>query len=140
MISIWSNDKNIKFLDLLIYNIISGLIIDASCKDTYNSGGHLMSPNYPHQYENLLDCRWTIKAPVENIITLTLSEFETQSEDKLYIYQGTNIHGLLLTTLFGDDSMPFTSTGNTIYLKFSTNSHTTNTGFKILAEAVGKWT
>ena len=99
-----------------------------------------MSPNYPQQYGNNLDCRWTIKAPVEKIITLTLSEFDTESQDKLYIYQGTNIHGLLLRTLFGDDSMQFTSPGNTIYLKFSTNDYTTETGFKILAEAVGKHT
>ena len=97
-----------------------------------------MSPNHPQQYENDLDCRWTVKAPVENSITLTLSEFDTEIHDKLRIYDGANINGPLLTTLFGDDSMPFTSTGNTIYLKFSTNSHNTETGFKILAEAVGK--
>ena len=95
-----------------------------------------MSPNYPQQYENNLDCRWTVKAPVENIVTLTLYEFETWSFDKLRIYDGANINGPLLTTLFGDDSMPFTSTGNTIYLRFSTLF--SKSGFKILAEAVGK--
>ena len=101
-----------------------------------------MTPNYPQRYENNLDCRWTIKAPVENMITLTWSKFDTGNEDKLYIYQGTNIHGLLLTALFGDDSMLSTKVylnpSNSIYLKFSTDSSNTKTGFKILVEAVGK--
>ena len=100
-----------------------------------------MSPNYPQRYENNLDCRWTIKAPVETIITLTLSEFDTQISDRLYIYQGSNIQGLLLTTLFGDNPIPFTSDGSTIYVKFSTDSsgyYEAKAGFKILAEAVGK--
>ena len=99
-----------------------------------------MSPNYPQQYGNNLDCRWTIKAPVENIITLTLSEFDTENEDKLFIYQGTNIHGKLLTTLFGDNSYPFFARVNTIYLKFSADSSYNTTGFKILAKATGKYT
>ena len=103
-----------------------------------------MSPNYPQQYENNLDCRWTVKAPRENIITLTLSEFHTESGDMLKIYHGDNSDNSItyntqpLATFFGDDSVPFTSTGNAIYLKFSTNSPDTNTGFKILVEAVGK--
>ena len=144
--------KRLKGVDLLIYNLILGLIIDASCNDTYNSGGYLMSPNYPQQYEKDLDCRWTIKAPVENIITLTVSAFDTACSpecDNLYIYDGANSNGRLLTTLSGDDSMPFTSTGNTIYLKFSTDNNDNDyysdyyfgdsaIGFKILVEAVGK--
>ena len=144
--------KILKCLDPQIYNLILGLIIDASCDDTYNSGGYLMSPNYPQQYEKNLDCRWTVKAPVENIIKLTFSEFGTDCGewcDKLYIHDGANSNGLLLTTLYGHDSMPFTSTGNTIYLKFSTDNidedydydygySDSAGGFKILAEAVGK--
>ena len=111
-----------------------------------------MSPNYPQLYHPNLDCRWTVKAPVENIIKLTFSEFDTDCGDgcdKLYIHDGANSNGLLLTTLYGHDSMPFTSTGNTIYLKFSTDGidkdydydygySDSAGGFKILAEAVGK--
>ena len=102
-----------------------------------------MSPNYPQQYDNNLDCNWTVKAPGENIITLTLSEFDTESRDMLKIYHGDNSdnnitdNSLPLATFFGDDSVPFTSTGNAIYLRFSTDSSDTKTGFKISAEAVG---
>ena len=98
-----------------------------------------MSPNYPQRYENDLDCRWTIKAPAENIITLTISEFNTYSYDNLHIYQGTNVHGAIVRTLSNSESMPFSSTGNSLYIKFSTNSYSTNKGFKIKADAVGKY-
>ena len=101
-----------------------------------------MSPNYPQPYENDLDCRWTIKAPVGNIIALTISEFDTYryGGDNLYIYHGTNIHGAIVRTLTKSESMPLSSTGDSLYLKFSTNDYGTEKGFKIKADAVGKYT
>ena len=100
-----------------------------------------MSPNYPQQYENDLDCRWTIKAPVENIIALTISEFRTDvyGGDNLKIYDGTNIHGAIVGTFTGYDSIPLSSTGDSLYLKFSTDDFGTEKGFKIKADAVGKY-
>ena len=100
-----------------------------------------MSPNYPQKYENDLDCRWTIKAPAEKIIALTISEFRTDKDggDNLIIYRGTNIHGAIVGTLTGYDSIPLSSTGNSLYLKFSTNSEYSEKGFKIKADAVGKY-
>ena len=121
-----------------------GLIIDASCHGTYDADGHLLSPNYPQHYDNNLDCRWKITSPVGNIITLDVSEFHIGEEyvtfDKLNIYHGTSIHGRIQTTLIGYDSMPFVSTGNTIYVQFLTDSEYTFAGFKIKAEAVGRCT
>ena len=135
------NDKLIKFFNLLIFDLALGLIIDASCDNTYDSDGYIMSPNYPQQYESDLDCRWTIKAPVENIITLMIFEFRTDIYvgDNLKIYDGSNIHGAIVGTLTGYDSIPLSSTGNSLYLKFSTNSDYTENGFKIKADAVGKY-
>ena len=122
------------------FNLALGLTIEASCDNTSDSDGYLVSPNYPQPYENDLDCRWTIKAPVENIIALTISEFRTDyGGDNLKIYDGTNIHGAIVGTLTGYDSIPLSSTGNSLYLKFSTNSDYTEKGFKIKADAVGKY-
>ena len=135
------NNKLIQFFNLLIFDIALGLIIEASCDNTYDSDGYLMSPNYPQQYENDLDCRWTIKAPVENIIVLTISEFRTDNYggDNLKIHDGTNIHGAIVGTLTGFDSIPLSSTGHSLYLKFLTNDYGTEKGFKIKADAVGKY-
>ena len=123
-----------------------GLTIDTTCDNTTDSNGYIMSPNYPQQYENNLDCRWIIKAPVEHIIVLTIHEFHTwipypytSINDKLDIYDGTNIQGLLLRTLSGSESLPFSSTGKAIYLKFSTDTWDTEKGFKIKVDAVGKY-
>ena len=101
-----------------------------------------MSPNYPLPYENDLDCRWTIKAPAGNIIALTISEFHTyrNGRDNLYIYHGKNIHGAIVRTLTKSESMPLSSTGDSLYLKFSTDSSNTEKGFKIKVDAVGKYT
>ena len=131
----------IKFFNLLIFDLALGLIIEASCHNTYDSDGYVMSPNYPQQYENDLDCRWTIKAPVEKIIALTISEFRSDSDggDNLKIYDGSNIHGAIVGTLTGYDSIPLSSTGDSLYLRFSTNRDYTEKGFKIKAEAVGKY-
>ena len=86
----------------LIWLLVLRLVLESTCDKTYESGGYLMSPNYPQRYENNLDCRWTIKAPVENNIALTISEFQTSiyGGDNLHIYQGTNIHGNLLKFCF----------------------------------------
>ena len=123
------------------FNLALELIIEATCDNTFDSDGYIMSPNYPQQYENDLDCRWTIKAPVEKIIALTISEFRTDSDggDNLKIYHGSNIHGAIVGTLPEYDPISLLSTGNSLYLKFSTNSYGTDKGFKIKADAVGKY-
>ena len=135
------NDQLVKFSNLLIFDLALGVIIEASCYNTYDSDGYLMPPNYPQKYENDLDCRWTIKAPVEKIIALTISEFHTYRNggDNLYIYHGKNIHGTIVRTLTKSESMPLSSTGDSLYLKFSTDSSGTEKGFKIKADAVGKY-
>ena len=103
-----------------------------------------MSPNYPQRYKNDLDCRWRIKAPVGSIIKFTISDFDIGEEGfgggNLYIYQGTNIHGAILRTLINTESMPFSSTSHSLYLKFSTDDKRNGDaqGFKIKADAVGK--
>ena len=97
-----------------------------------------MSPNYPQDYENNLDCRWTIKAPVRNIIKLSFLDIYTDSSDKLYIYDGANVHGQLLETISGLYSHPFVSKANNINLKFATIQ--AKRGFRIKVDIVGKYT
>ena len=116
------------------------MTIEGSCDGTYNSYGYLTSPNYPQDYENNLDCRWTIKAPVGNIIKLSFLDFytDTDSSDELYIYDGANVHGQLLETISGAYSHPFVSKANNINLKFATNY--AKRGFRIKVDIVGKYT
>ena len=127
-----------KYFNRLIIHQTLGLTIEGSCDGTYNSYGYLMSPNYPQYYENNLHCRWTIKASVGNIIKLKFLDFNTDSyTDKLYIYDGTNVHGQLLETISRSYHHPFASKTNNIYLNFATYY---KLAFIIKVESIGKYT
>ena len=128
----------VKYFNRLIIHQTLGLSIEGSCDGTYNSNGYLMSPNYPQDYENNLDCRWTMNAPVGNIIKLNFLYFHTESSDKLYVYDGANVHGQLLETISGLYSHPFVSKANNINLKFATIQ--AKRGFRIKVDIVGKYT
>ena len=115
-----------------------GLIIKSSCGGTHDAGEYLTSPNYPQYYEYDMDCRWTVTAPVGSIIRLNFRDFYTYNYfDALSIYEGTNIHGPLITTLRDYAYEPFSSPGNAIYLKFSSDNYGSLRGFKIKVDAVG---
>jgi len=79
-----------------------------------------------------------MNAPVGNIIKLNFLYFHTESLDKLYIYDGANVHGQLLETISGTYSHPFVSKANNINLKFAFNYATR--GFRIKVDIVGKYT
>lgn len=78
-----------------------------------------MSPNYPGRYDNEMDCRWLIRAPIHNIVRLNFVDFKTTSADELFIYEGGNVHSNVLKRLSGTIlSDVFPSNGNVLYLRF----------------------
>ena len=97
-----------------------------------------MSPNYPQDYENNLDCRWTINAPVGNIIKLSFLDFYTGSSDRLYVYDGADVHGPIIQIISGGYYGLFASEANNMYLRFATNY--AKRGFRIKVDIVGKYT
>ena len=108
----------------------------------------MTSPNYPEHYDGGLDCRWLIAAPVQNIITLKVLDFETYdgshvgSKENLVIYDGTNMHGQSLKTLSGTASSDLIiSTGSNVYLRFTTiiGIPYSFRGFKLEIENLGKY-
>ena len=124
------------------FYFISAIKIEGTCGGTYVSDSYILSPNYPQDYDKGLDCRWLITSNVQMIVKLTFLNFDTAfNSDSLYVYDGTNIHGQLLETISGyrDFSMPFSSTGNNIYLKFSTSGDGTRIGFNIKVESIGSY-
>ena len=110
----------------------TGLGIWGSCEDTFSASNYIKSPNYPQNYGDGIDCRWSISSPVEQKITLLIVDFETEhSADFLKVYEGTNIGGRLLTTYSGIFPVPFVSTEPNIYLRFTSNGRTSYQGFNI---------
>ena len=60
--------------------IISIYVFSDTCGGYYGSlTGAFSSPNYPGDYPNNADCRYTIIVPVDHYITLSFQTFNTES-------------------------------------------------------------
>ena len=120
---------------VLFYNEISGLVIAGSCVGTYGPSNHIVSPNYPQDYGNDIDCRWLISSP--GIKNLTLKFLDLDIFGTLNVFEGVNIHGNLLNKYsYGSNySSPIASSGSNMYLRFISDFR--YKGFKI--EVSGKY-
>lgn len=126
--------------------------ISGTCTGTYDSVSfsYIISPNYPQNYDNQADCRWTIRTSNKRRIALNVTDFFTEHtsysmmeaiKDTLYIYNGSNDATTPIEILFGKDyPTEILFTGKTAYLKFITNESVNKKGFKILVKAYGKQT
>ena len=116
--------------------------LSGTCNGTYDitTASYITSPNYPQNYENNADCRWTIVAFNERNIALNITDFVTErNEDKLSIYNGTNDEGTRLEVFSGNvDPYPIKFAGRTAYLKFTSDQSDVKTGFRIELKAYGK--
>ena len=110
---------SINYNSLISYGYFhKGLQISGSCEDTYGKD-YLISPNYPQNHDANEDCRWLITAPVDNILTMTFLDFDTNAD--LFVYDGANVHSQLLKKV----SLPLfpgliISTGNRLYIRLNT--------------------
>jgi hypothetical protein len=60
--------------------IISIYVFSDTCGGYFTSlFGSFASPNYPEDYPNNADCRYTIIVPVDHYITLSFETFNTES-------------------------------------------------------------
>ena len=117
---------------------IPGLVIAGSCFGTYGPSNYIVSPNYPQDYGNDIDCRWLISSPGINSLTLKFLDFEITYGETLYVFEGANIHGNLLDKYsYGSKySSPIASSGSNMYLRFISDKRLSPRGFKI--EVSGK--
>ena len=107
-----------------------------SCEGTYGLD-YLISPNYPQNHDANADCRWLITAPVDNILTITFLDFDTNAD--LFVYDGANVHSQLLKKV---SQHPFPgliiSTGNRLYIRLTTRE--VMRGFKVEIGNIGNHT
>ncbi|XP_049633697.1 cubilin [Suncus etruscus] len=105
-----------------------------------DSTGNIVSPNYPKQYDNMMNCTYIIKANRQSLISLTFVSFHlearsaitgTCSHDGLHIIRGLRLAAPPLATLCGNElPTPITLSGP-VMLNFYSDAHTTDFGFKI---------
>ncbi|KAK6617037.1 hypothetical protein RUM44_005394 [Polyplax serrata] len=101
-----------------------------------SSGDVVESPNYPHKYNPLGNCKWTLEGPQGHNILLQFQEFETEkSFDTVQILVGgrTEDKAVNLVTLSGKLELTnklFLSASNFMIIKFSTDASVERKGFR----------
>ncbi|XP_054265760.1 uncharacterized protein LOC128988471 [Macrosteles quadrilineatus] len=101
-----------------------------------SSGDVVESPNYPHKYEPLATCKWTLEGPQGHNILLQFQEFETEKTfDTVQILVGgrTEDKAVSLATLSGKQDLgnkSFVSASNFMIIKFSTDGSVEKKGFR----------
>ena len=100
-----------------------------------------MSPDYPSNYGDHVDCSWKLTSPIGTKITLTFDDFATDSSnDILKLYDGPSPNSLYNRYPFTDVGpfADFKSTGNSLYLKFTCDFSDSYRGFKLYYSWAGK--
>ena len=110
-------------------------------------GTIITSPNYPGNYNNRLYCQLTVRFAADEIVAITLDEFDVDDEEKsifyspcyydhLTLYDGdTTSSRIIDKALCGRSARgkTFKSTGNVMTLFFKSDNSVTRPGFKLYA-------
>lgn len=121
----------IRKFGILILCMLCSWDVMSQCSGTvYDPGGS--GANYPNNANNTV----TYTATTSNSMKLTFTSFNTEvNYDKLQIYDGPNTSSTLIATVSGNLTSalpgPYTSTGQTITLKFTSDGSVTAAGYSI---------
>nr|XP_020016661.1 cubilin-like [Castor canadensis] len=101
--------------------------------------GDIISPNFPRQYDNNMNCIYTIEADNQSLVLLTTVAFHLEARsaitgscenDGVHIIRGHSPSSTPVATVCGDETLaPMTLTGP-VLLNFYSNAHITDLGFK----------
>ena len=103
-----------------------------------SSGTIIQSTNYPDPYLALQHCDWVIVFPQNEKITLEFLAFDLEFEsmcryDWLEVRDGNTSDSTLIGHPLCGEEVPdaITSTGNTLFMRFSSDGSVIKPGFKI---------
>ncbi|XP_025100680.1 mucin-5AC-like isoform X17 [Pomacea canaliculata] len=102
--------------------------------------GYLTSPNYPSPYYNNADCRWLIFAS-GYVVRLTVLNFSLETwYDYLELYDGAqqSSSSLIIRTSSTPSQSVFYSSGQYMYIRFSSDGSVTYSGFRLTYEAINQ--
>lgn len=103
----------------------------ASCSGTKDDANRIIkSPGYPSSYSNYENCTWELVS--SHRIKLTFTYFETEAGyDYLYVYDGHSTSSQFKRWSGVNTGEVVTSTGQNLFLNFTTDYSVTDTGFTI---------
>ncbi|XP_038069836.1 cubilin-like [Patiria miniata] len=102
----------------------------------------ISSPSYPSNYQNNLDIQWVIQTAEDFRILLSFLAFDTPYNDYLEVGNGRNSTDSSSRVFRRSGSIlpPDTpSTGNAMWLRFTSGSRSTSSGFSLSARSVGSF-
>ncbi|XP_006894385.1 PREDICTED: cubilin-like [Elephantulus edwardii] len=105
-----------------------------------DSTGYIISPNYPKQYDNNMNCTYIIEADSDAVVILTFVSFHLEARsaiagsctnDGVHIIRGYSLSSMPFTTLCGDEVLAPLSISGPVLINFYSNAHITDFGFKL---------
>ncbi|KAM6900418.1 cubilin [Xenentodon cancila] len=105
--------------------------------------GEFHSPSYPNSYPNNVDCSWVISVDPNHRVLLNFTDLDIEyhsscSWDYVAIHDGPSMSSPQLTKVCGTSTPPITSTQNTVYVRFRSDSSRNHRGFSArFSEACG---
>ncbi|XP_062981165.1 CUB and sushi domain-containing protein 1 [Elgaria multicarinata webbii] len=102
------------------------------------SSGVILPPGWPGYYKDSLNCEWVIEARQGHSIKITFDKFQTEvNYDTLEVRDGQTSSSPLIGEYHGTQAPQFLiSTGNYMYLLFTTDNSRSSVGFLIHYESV----
>ncbi|XP_053315605.1 CUB and sushi domain-containing protein 1 [Spea bombifrons] len=102
------------------------------------SSGVILPPGWPGYYKDSLNCEWVIEARPGHSVKITFGRFQTEvNYDILEVRDGSANSSPLIGEYHGTQAPQFLiSTGNYMYLLFTTDNSRSNVGFLIRYESV----
>ncbi|XP_042541866.1 cubilin [Dipodomys spectabilis] len=105
-----------------------------------NSMGYILSPNFPKQYDNNMNCTYIIETDAQSVVSLTFVNFRLEARsavtgrcdhDGLHIIKGYSLSSTPVATVCGSETLSPLTLAGPVSLNFYSNSHITDYGFKI---------
>nr|XP_032817255.1 CUB and sushi domain-containing protein 3-like isoform X3 [Petromyzon marinus] len=100
--------------------------------------GTIFSPGWPSSYKDSLTCEWVIEVNKGNAIKITFQRFQTEPNyDVLEVHDGSSAYSPVLGAFHGTQVPLFlVSSGNHLFLLFTTDSSHSGMGFQLHYERV----
>uniref|UniRef100_A0A8C5UZ61 Cubilin n=1 Tax=Microcebus murinus TaxID=30608 RepID=A0A8C5UZ61_MICMU len=101
--------------------------------------GFIISPNYPKQYDNNMNCTYIIKTNPMSVVILAFVSFHLEARsavtggcdnDGVHIIRGDSVAATPLATVCGDEMLAPVTTVGPVLLNFYSNAQITGFGFK----------
>ncbi|KAF7484895.1 Hypothetical predicted protein [Marmota monax] len=102
--------------------------------------GDIISPNFPKQYDNNMNCTYVIEDNSQSLIVLTFVSFHLEARsaitgscenDGLHIVRGHSLFSTPVATVCGDETLDPITLKGPVLLNFYSNAHTPDLGFKL---------